>query len=146
MPRIIVPDERSGDPASERDPEVRQVGVALLVEQDVPGLHVPVHDALTMRRRERGGHLVQDRRRSLAARAAPPEQVLDAAASEEPHDEIGGIRLSPVVVERNDVRVLELGDDLRLALEAADEVRMVRELGRDRLDRDLAADLRLGAR
>ena len=97
-----------------------------------------------MRRRERRGHLVQDRRRSLGIERPRPEQVLDAAASEEPHDEIGGIRLSPVVVERNDVRVLELGDDLRLALEATDEVRMVRELGRDRLDRDLASDLRLG--
>ena len=41
------------------------------------------------------------------------------------------------------MRVLELGDDLRLALETTDEVRMVRELGRDRLDRDLASDLRL---
>jgi hypothetical protein len=41
------------------------------------------------------------------------------------------------------MRVLETRYDLRLALESADEVRMVRELGMDGLDRDLAADLRL---
>ena len=99
-----------------------------------------------MRRRERRRHLVQDRRRSLGIERPRPKQVLDAAASKEPHDEIGGVRLSPVVVERNDVRVFELGDDLRLALEATDEVRMVRELGRDRLDRDLASDHAAGWR
>ncbi len=40
--------ERAG---SERDAEVRQVGVALLVEQDVGRLHVAVDDALPVRRR-----------------------------------------------------------------------------------------------
>ena len=39
--------------------------------------------------------------------------------------------------------MLEAGDDLRLAFEPADEVRVVRELRMHRLDRDLAADLRL---
>ena len=71
------------------------------------------------------------------------EQVLDAAAAEEAHDQVGGIRLAPVVVERHDVRVLEPGDDLRLVLEPPDEVRVVGELGMDGLDRDLPPDLRL---
>ena len=39
--------------------------------------------------------------------------------------------------------MLEASDDLRLVVEPTDEVRMVRELGMHRLDRDLAADLRL---
>jgi hypothetical protein len=43
------------------------------------------------------------------------------------------------------VRVLELGNDLRFALGATDEVRVIGELGRDRLDRHLASDLRLDA-
>ena len=41
------------------------------------------------------------------------------------------------------MRVLEAGDDLRLVLEPADEVRVVGELRMHRLDRDLAPDLRL---
>ena len=110
----------------------------------LPGLHVAVHDALAVRRRKRRGDLIQDRRRSRRLERPRLEQGLDAAAAEEPHDEVGGIRLSPVVVERDDVRVLEPGDDLRLALEPAHEVRVVRELGWHRLDRDLASDLRLG--
>ena len=36
--------------------------------------------------------------------------------------------------------MLELGDELRLRLEPADERRLVDELGADRLDRDLTPD------
>ena len=41
------------------------------------------------------------------------------------------------------MRVLQAGHELRLALEPPDEVGLVRELRVDRLDRDLAPDLRL---
>jgi hypothetical protein len=39
--------------------------------------------------------------------------------------------------------MLEASDDLRLALEPPNEVRMVRQLGVDSLDGDLSADQRL---
>ncbi len=51
-----------GGAGIERDAEVREVGVAVLVQQDVAGLHVPVDDPLTMRRRERRRDLLQHRR------------------------------------------------------------------------------------
>ncbi len=59
------------------------------------------------------------------------------------HHEVGGAGLAPVVVERDDVRVFEPGDELGLGLEPADERRVVGELGRDHLDRHLAPDDRL---
>ena len=65
VPRIIVPVGLLGRAGVEGDAEVGQVRVALLVEQDVAGLHVPVHDALAVRGGERRGDLVEDRRRAV---------------------------------------------------------------------------------
>ena len=143
VPRIMVPDGLLGSADVERDAEVGEVGVALLVEQDVARLHVPVHDALSMRGGERGRHLVQDRGGSRRLERTVVEQVLEASTSQVPHHQVGGVGLAPVVVERHDVRVLQARDDLRLALEPPDEVRVVRELRVDRLDRHLPPDLRL---
>jgi len=43
-----------------------------------------------------------------------------------------------------DVRVVEGGEQLRLALEAGEALGILRQLGRHHLDRDLAAELRVG--
>jgi hypothetical protein len=125
----------------ERDAEVAQVRVALVVQQDVARLHVAVDDALPVRGVQRGAHLIEDPDRALGLERAVLEHVLEAAAPQVPHDQVRGVRLAPVVVQRHDVRVFEARHELRLALEAADEVGLVRELRVDRLDRHLALDL-----
>ena len=71
------------------------------------------------------------------------ERVAQAAAAQVAHDQIRPVRLAPVVVERHDVRVLEPGHELRLGLEAADELRIVGQRRADDLHRHLAPDLRL---
>ena len=109
-----------------------------LVQEDVRGLHVAVHDALAMSRRQGGGDLIEDPGARAASSGPAAEQIREAAAAQEAHHEVGGVGLPPVVVQRHDVRVLEPGDELCLALEAPDEVGMIGELGRHRLDRDLA--------
>ena len=61
-------------------------------------------------------------------------------AAHQTHDEIGRVRLAPVVVQRDDVRMLERRDHLRFGLETTDEGRVVGEVGTDDLDRHLATD------
>jgi hypothetical protein len=46
-------------------------------------------------------------------------------------------------VQRADVRVVEGGDALRLALEAGTELRVGRQLRRQQLERDLAIEARV---
>jgi len=138
-----VPDDFSGAPASSATLKVGEVGVALLVQQDVGGLHVPVDHALSVGRRQRGRHLIQDLAGAFRIERSLREEQLQAPAPEEPHHQVGGVGLAPVVVERNDVRVFQASHDLGLPLEPAYEVRVVGELGRHGLDRDLTPDLGL---
>ncbi len=124
------------------DPEIGDVGVPLPIQQDVLGLHVPVDDALSMRRRQRVRDLIEGLRDVVRWKGAILlDRLPQAAAAKEPHDEIRAVRVAPVVVERNHVGVLEPSDELRFALEPADEPRVVREVQMDRLDRDLPTDL-----
>ena len=86
------------------------------------------------------------RTRSRRDRPATPRRRATSArlpVADQAHHEVGGTGLAPVVVQRDDVRVLEPGDELGLGLEPADERRVVGELGRDHLDRHLAPDDRL---
>ncbi len=74
------------------------------------------------------------------------DAALERLAVEQLHDD----ELLPVViadvVQRADVRVVERGRDARFALEALDCLRIAREVGRQHLDGDLAAEPRvLGA-
>jgi transposase len=68
------------------------------------------------------------------------QALLEAAPVEPAHDQIGPVRFAPEVVERDDVRVLELGHGAGLRLEPADELGPVGELTLDGLDRDLAVE------
>ncbi len=125
------------------DAEVGQVGVAVLVEQDVGRFHVAVDDAVTMRRVQRGGQLLHHPGHAVdfPGRVQRRPQV---AAAQVAHDQIGAARLAPVVVEGHDLRVLQPGDGLRLGLEAADEGHVIGVAGGNDLDRHVAADGRLG--
>ena len=123
--------------------EVRQVGVAVAVDQDVLRLHVAVDDAVAMGRPQRAGDLGEHRRGAIGRQRPAGEHVGEAAGVDQAHHQVRGTGLAPVVVQRDDVRVLEPGDELGLGLEPADERRIVGELGLDHLDRHLTPDDRL---
>ena len=89
------------------------------------------------------GDLGEHRRGAIGRQRPVGERVGEAAGVDQAHHEVRGTRLAPVVVQRDDVRVLEPGDELGLGLEPADERRVVGELGPDHLDRHLAPDDRL---
>ena len=134
----------SGLRRREGDPEVGQVHVALVVEQQVAGLDVAVHDASMMSRAQCAADLIHDAHRLVEVERAVDETILDRPSAQPAHHEVRAARLSPEVVERHDVGMLEAGDELRLVLEPADERGVVGEVGVDDLHRDIAAHAGLG--
>ena len=96
-----------------------------------------------MGRAQRAGDLGEHRRGAIGRQRPAGEHVGEAAAVDQPHHQVRGTGLAPVVVQRDDVRVLQPGDELGLGLEPADERRIVGEPGLDHLDRHLTPDDRL---
>ena len=116
------------------DPEVRDDGVAL-GEEDVLRLDVPMHDAPAVGVGEAVGrfggdpHRLRDGQRPFA-RQAPPQRV----PLDERHHVVEQAVGFAGVVQRKDVRVVELRRDVDLAEEAlqAQEARQLREQHLDR--------------
>ncbi len=91
------------------------------------------------------GDLPDDVGHLIAAQLIPASTVGERSTPQVTHDQPGRPRLTPVVVERNDPRMLEPGHQMGLGLEPADELGTVRKLLSDHLDRDLAVERRLPA-
>ncbi len=124
--------------------EVEDLDLAVRRELDVPGLKVAVNDPLLVRRLERLGDLAGDGQ-GLLERDRPALQSLGEvfALDELHHERADAVRLLEAV-DRGDVRVLKLGEELCLALEAGEALGVGGEhLGED-LDGDLALQLRVG--
>ena len=121
------------------DAEVGDLHLAVDGDEDVAGLHVAVHDAVTMGVTEGlcdvGGDRGRPRRRQRRLGADDRRQRL---AVDELHDDvIGAVRLPPVK-DRDDVRVRQVGGCLGLPAEPLDE-RVVRgELREEHLQGDRA--------
>ena len=126
------------------DPEVREVGAALGVEQHVAGLDVAVHHPAAVHVGERVGERgaqrddVDDRQRP---RTDPLRQRV---ALDELHDEVGAAVLVADVVDRHEPGVREPGEGEDLApvagllalLDVADLLRGVGGIARGRVLRD----------
>ena len=101
-------------------------------------------DSLLVRRLEGLGDLAGDGE-GLVERERPALQPLgEVLALDELHDEGAHAARLLEAVDRGDVGVLQLGEDLRLALEAGEAVGVRGERLRQDLDRDLALELRVG--
>jgi hypothetical protein len=124
--------------------EVGEGRGALSVEQDVRGGDVAVRDPLPVGEPERGGHLLDHPQCRLASETLTPLlQRPQAAAAHVPRDEVRPAGLTPVVVDRDDVRVLERRDELGLALEPQHERGVRGDLLVEHLHDDVSADVRL---
>ena len=122
------------------DPEVGEIRVAVLGEEDILRLHVAVDDPATVGvvertgdRREDGDHL-----RSLeAARLAlGVEMLVEIAAIDVLHHQIDMPIMLADIVNGQDMGVLQSRHRARLALETLGIVRLVRQRRGQDLDRD----------
>ena len=115
-----VPDDAAGarDPAHlvrGRDAEVGELDVAALVQQDVGGLDVAVHDAGRVRAVDRLGQRAQDRQRPVGRHPALLQRVGERAARDVLHDQQHGVVDRDRVEHRHEVRVRERRAHPRLA-------------------------------
>ena len=126
-----------------RDPEVAQVdALRRLRDEDVRRLDVPVDEPAVVRRVERARDLLQqverlpEPERPLLLQQRAQVDALDVA-----HGDVEeAVRLARVV-DRDDVRVVERGGDLRLADEALAEGVVAGQRRRHQLERDLPPQL-----
>ena len=121
-------------------PEVGQQRV-LALQQDVRRFDVAVHDPGAVRGVERLRDLGDDRRRHVRFQPSPDvQQPREVGALDEAHRHVEQPVLLAGVVDRHDVRVLDRRRGAELALEAAAELLVLGELGRDHLQRHLAIE------
>jgi hypothetical protein len=127
-----------------RDPEVGDLGRALLVDEDVLGLDVAVDDAVVVGGAQGAGDLDRVGHR-LADRQAPvaPDAVLERLALHVLEDDVRRSIVLARVDDADDVGVVELRDRARLAPEALELVGVRRDLAVHELDRDLALEHRV---
>src|SRR5436309_10972913 len=127
-----------------RDPEVGDHRQPVLVEHDVVGLDVAMHDAALVRVREGARHLYQDLPDlGRGERTARGQHGRERLAAQELHDEIDHPAGLADAIDRNDAGVLELGGRAGFALEPLDELLVERQGERQDLDRYVALQLLL---
>jgi hypothetical protein len=123
-----------------RESEVGQVDMVAPPsrgDQDVGGLDVSVHQAAGVRGVERVRYLVDDRRRPAGLEPSlVRQQGTHIDPVDEPHRDVKHAIALADRMDRDHVRVLDLGRDRRLALEPGPERGVLRELGGDHLQRD----------
>ncbi len=123
-----------------RDPEVEDFGHAVRAHDDVLGLHVPVHEPAVVRGGEPARHVGEPAQPRRERDGAVTGARAERAPLHELHREVGGsgqlaFRDLVHVVDRDDVRVLELRRDPRLAQDAPRPPRRGLGSGRTRFAR-----------
>ncbi len=105
-----------------RQPEVYQLAVALIVEQDVLGLDVAMDKADVVCRGQAAGNLHDDpQNERLAERVFLIDHFIQMPPFDQLHDDVGLALLLPERVDLRDIRVVELRYGLGFALEGFDE-------------------------
>ncbi len=125
-----------------REPEVRELRVAVRVDQDVAGLHVAMQHAGCVRRRERVGDAGHELGALAPASLRRSRPVLERAAVDElAHDVLPPLVLADVV-HRDDVGMAQRGRGRGFLLEAPPRI-VVRDRGAQELDRYGPLELRV---
>ena len=118
------------------DAEVGEDHAPVLVQQDVVGLHVPVHHALAAGELQRPGHLAHHPQ--ALAQGQARARILEAFARDELHGDVMVALVDPGVVDGDDVGVGQAADDAGLAQETLGEGGVGGKLGGQHLERHLA--------
>ncbi len=132
-----VPDHRLGQP------EVEHLDLSLRRDLDVGRLQVPMDDASLVGRLQGLGDLERDPEGLLDRQGAAGDPLLQRLALDQLHDqEVDAVRLLHLV-DAGDVGMVQGGQNLGLALEAGEALRILRERLRQHLDRHPPAQLRV---
>jgi hypothetical protein len=116
------------------DPEVRQIGVAALVQQHVRRLDVAMDQRAPVRGVERAGHLGQHRERPLRGEFAVSfEHALQVASLDEVHRHVQLPVVLAGLVDRDHVGVVKRRGEPRLAQQARPEPLVLGQLRRNQL-------------
>ena len=127
-------------PGAASQPEVGEHGAAVGVDEHVGGLEVAMHDPRVMSVLQAIPDLAQVAPRCERVERTAVEDVAERAAADQRHGQEGHTLGDLEVVDRQDVRVVELGERLRLRFEPLDESLVLEKLWRQRLERHLAAE------
>ncbi len=123
-------------------PEVHDLHRAVLVDEDVRGLDVAVHDAGLVRMGEAGQHLHDDVDLALQGQGrGRAHRLLQVHALEQLHrDERRAVGVRPEVEDVHHVGMRHARDGLGLALEPRLELGVVGDGGHHHLERDVALE------
>ncbi len=124
----------------ERQPEVGQIRLPVAVNHDVGRLHVAVDHPLAVRVIQRAAHRLVDaqqvrRRERLAGLLVQVNQHAQLYTLDELHRHVVQAVRFAEVIHRHDVRMLQRGNRLRLALEARRIAAQVAQVRLDDLER-----------
>ena len=119
-----------------RDAEVCDLHAPVAQHHDVLGLDVAVDDAAAVRVGECAHDLGDEVHRLAPVHAAAALHILlEGDPVDQLHDDILRVTRGGDVIDRDDVRMGELGNGARLVAEAAAELRVVRQFVLENLDR-----------
>jgi hypothetical protein len=137
QPGNLVADDQLGDA------EVRQGSVARHVEQDVRRFEIAVDDAAPVRIIQRGGDLPGQLDHAVRRKPPAAQQVIEAAAFHQAHDQVAVRIDAPKIVHGDDVRMLQPGGQLRFVLKTGHEFGFFGQVGRENFHGDFAPDVHL---
>ncbi len=91
--------------------EVNEVGIAIRVDEDISRLHVPVHKPIAVGIVQRVGHDRHNFDGPIQAEGGFSELLCEVSPFDKPRDnEKGMLGCAADVINRDDVRMLEIGD------------------------------------
>ena len=124
-------------------PDIGDFDPAALVDQDILGLDVPVHDVFVVRELQRLADLRNDAQSLLRRELSAADHFPQVRAVNVLHDEVVQLSLLAEIIDADDVLVVQLRQGPRLARKPLGKGRIAPHLRRQNLDRDKTPKLPL---